>query len=124
MRACAFSALSLTTSHKAAMETCGTAEKLPTSDPPRPPTPITPRRTVSFFSKGIPETLRPGCCASDEGAPRPAPAIAANRNRSRRPNRPEFIGLPPETFDHPDYDQSADDENGQQRGGVAQSSIE
>src|SRR4051794_38186478 len=97
------------------METCGIAPKLSRCEFPRPPTPISPRRRESFFTNGMPETLRPGVCGGcDWASPAPAAANDANRNRSRREDRLELRRLPPESVNDAAHDGAADEEHYQQ----------
>ena len=55
--ACVRSTLSFTVSHSAVICTPGTAEKLSTSELPRPPVPMTPIRTLSLGLNVISATL-------------------------------------------------------------------
>src|SRR5450432_2166115 len=87
--ACVWSTFSFTVSHSAVTCTSGIAEKLSIKLFPRPPVPITPKRTFSFASNFIPRTLRSAgfaACGSGAASERPIPTEAndASRNRPRR----------------------------------------
>src|ERR1035437_6502605 len=81
--ACVRSTLSLTVSHNAVMRTPGTAEKLSTSELPRPPVPITPMRIVSWGLNGTSAMLLPPT-ACVRARPAPSEASPASLSKSRR----------------------------------------
>src|SRR5450756_2926004 len=81
--ACVLSTLSLTVSHSAVMRTPGTAEKLSTSELPRPPVPMTPMRMVSWGLNGMSATLLPPE-VWERARPAPSDASPASFNKSRR----------------------------------------
>src|SRR5450756_1541985 len=81
--ACVRSTLSLIVSHSAVMRTPGTAEKLSTSELPRPPVPMTPMRMVSWGLNGMSATLLPPEVWEREREA-PSDASPASFNKSRR----------------------------------------
>src|SRR6516164_7276888 len=104
--ACCLRTLSFTVSQRAVICTPSTAEKFSIREPPRPPVPITPMRTVPVGLKFTPAMLLEEPC--ERASPAPIPAREASFNKSRLEVLSIFLFLFPEFLDYLNHNGTTD----------------